>query len=162
MSWTDNALMPLRILINDFTIPYNYDDNSLKQLLFVAGVYVAKELNLPTTYSFTYSTYIVTPDPSNDEIFTSMTILKAACLTNTWNFNSKAIMDGISAKCGPAQMTVKSDGRLLLGLLTEGPCKAYEDLKTQFNFGNPDIIKGILSPFISNTFLPPNIGYLNR
>lgn len=162
MAWTDLALTPLRILINDFTSPYTYDDSTLTQLLFVAATYVDKEVSLSIDYTFDYAGFDITPDPIDDDVFFSLIILKAACLTNTWQFNSKAIMDGITAKCGPAQMTVKSDANLVLGLLKEGPCKTYEELVNQYNFGNPDIIRGILSPFISNTFLPNNIQYPNR
>lgn len=154
MSWQDESVEVLRILINDFTAPTTYSDEDLEQLLLVSARYVIQELNLTTTYTIDFSAGTITPEP--DLILINFMVLKAACLTNTWTFNSKAIMEGITAKCGPAVMTVKSDANLILGLLQQGPCKTYEELKMQYNFGNPDIIKGILSPFISNTFLPNN------
>jgi len=161
-SWQDEGVEILRILINDFSDTPNYTDEILEQTLLVAARYVVQEVNLSSNYSINFLAGSIIPEP--EDILLNFMVLKAACLTNTWAFNSKAIMDGITAKCGPyAQMSVKSDAMLILGLLREGPCKTYDELVNQYNFGNADIIRGILSPFCSNQFIPNNgVGFSER
>lgn len=155
MTWQDESVEILRILINDFAGTPKYDDQDLEQLLLVSARYVIQEVNLPTSYTVDYSLGTITPDPSSDHIFLNFMILKSACMTNTWEFNTKAIQDGISAKCGPATLSVSSNAFLILGLINNGPCKTYQELVTQFNFGQlSENVKGIFSPFCSNTFLP--------
>lgn len=160
MAWLQEATEILRILINDLTEEPTYEDNILEQTLLVAARYVAQEINFTTDYTVSFINASVTPDPSSDLEFINFTVLKAACLTNQWNFNQKAMAEGIKAKCGPAELTVSSSAGVLLGLIEKGPCKTYDELKQQSNFGNIDIIRGILTPFASNTFLPSNEGFV--
>lgn len=155
MSWQDESTEILRILINDFTGTPQYSDEDLEQLLLVSARYVIQEVNLSTNYVVDYASGSITPNPSDDHIFLNFMILKSACMTNTWQFNTKAIQDGISAKCGPATLSVSSNALLILGLINNGPCKTYEDLVTQYNFRKlSDGVVGIFSPFASNKFLP--------
>lgn len=155
MSWQDESTEILRILINDFSGTPQYSDEDLEQLLLVSARYVIQDVNLATNYTVNFMSGTITPDPSNDHIFLNFVILKSACMTNTWQFNTKAIQDGISAKCGPATLAVNSNAFLILGLINNGPCKTYEELVLQHNFGQiSENVKAIFSPFISNTFLP--------
>lgn len=162
MSWQDESVEILRILINDFGNTPKYSDEDLEQLLLVSARYVIQEVNLATSYLVDYSSGTITPNPSDDHGFLNFMILKSACLTNTWEYNTKAIQDGISAKCGPTTLSVSSNAILILGLIQNGPCKTYQELVMQYNFGQLNIgAKGIVSPFISNTFLPvDNIGHI--
>ena len=162
MSWQDESTEILRILINDFGSSPQYSDEDLEQLLLVSARYVIQEVNLSTNYTVNFGTGSITPDPSDDHIFLNFMILKSACMTNTWQFNTKAIQDGISAKCGPSTLTVSANALLVLGLINNGPCKTYDELVTQHNFGQlSDGVKAIFSPFISNTFLPDDtIGHV--
>jgi hypothetical protein len=161
MSWQDESTEILRILINDFSNSPNYSDETLEQLLLASARYVVQEINLTTSYTVNFFEGSISPSPDNDHDFLNFMILKAACLTNTWAFNTKAIQDGILARCGPSELRVQGNADILLGLVNQGPCKTYQDLMTQYNFGQITV-KGIFSPFTSNQFLPNNIGYINR
>lgn len=161
MSWQDESINILRILINDFTSPETYSSGTLTNLLFASARYVVQEVNLTTDYTVDYTNQSITPDPSGDYDFQNFMILKAACLTNTWSFNAKAIQEGITARLGPAQLNIKGTPEIVLGLIREGPCATYQQLMDQFNFGNISV-KGIFTPFTSNTFIPTDIGYMER
>lgn len=152
LNWFDVAIQPLRILINDYETPYEYTDEVLIDLLTTAANYVIQEVNLNIDYTVDITTNTITPDPINDPIFTNFVVLKAACLTNTWRFNNKAIAEGIKAKLGISEFSQFAGKDVILGLVKEGPCKTYNDLVAQQNFGNSDSIRTILSPFISNNF----------
>ena len=39
-------------------------------------------------------------------------------------------------------------------LIDVGPCKAYETLKDENNFGGVNTIQAVMSPFKSNSFYP--------
>jgi len=160
MAWLQEATEILRVLINDLSDTPTYEDNILEQTLLAAARYVVQDITLSTAYSVDFIGGSISPDPSDDDIFLNFVILKAACLTNVWQFNNKAALDGLSAKCGPAALTVKASTDIVLGLLRDGYCKTYEMLKTQNNFGNTQICKGILSPFVSNNYLPMNEGFV--
>lgn len=153
VSWYDKAILPLRILINDFTVPYTYSDTTLIDLLATAASTVVQEINLPTNYVVDINTRLISPDPSNDPVFTNFIVLKAACQTNIWHYQMKAIQDGIKATVGVATISQFANSAVIMGLLTDGPCKSYDKLKTQYNFNrNPNNIRAVLTPFQSNNF----------
>ena len=108
---------------------------------------MSAEAIIATNYSFDYSTPAISPDPSSDSSYSTLVVMKAACLSNQWEFNKKAIIDGIKARCGPVDMTVNSSASVVTLLLTGGFCETYKELKKQHNLGNSAIFKGILSPF---------------
>lgn len=155
-TWLEESTEVLRILINDFGDTPDYQDNTLEQLLIVAAKYIIKEVQLGTTYTVTFSTGDVSPDPSSDADFMNFVVLKASCLINNWKFDDLAVIQGIRANLGPASMQVDTSTNVLLALLQEGPCKAYEELKQQHNFGRVGVVRGIFGPFVSNKYWPEN------
>lgn len=158
MSWQSNSIQILRVLINDLDIDnYTYEDDILEQILIAAAMQINQEVQFSTTYTISICYSTITPDPSDDEIFMNFLALKAACLINNMRFQDKALVEGIRARCGPAELQVTAGRTVLMGLLQEGPCKLYEKLKEDFNHGNVNNVRGILSPFISNNFQPYNI-----
>ena len=64
------------------------------------------------------------------------------------------------AKKVVASLQTGGYGAQLLNLLSLGPCKAYEELKKQYNFGykGKQVIRAIMGPFVSNDFNPPAQG----
>lgn len=161
MAWDSVMLNMLRVFINDFDpTEYLYTDSRLKQILVVSAHYVNQEINLSETYSINIISPNITPDPTEtatqDDDFVNFVVLKSACLIDTSTFRQKALLAGLNAKCGPAQLDTSGhlDGFKIL--LEEGPCKAYELLKHEYNFGysGGGIIKAIMSPFVSNDFYP--------
>jgi hypothetical protein len=153
MAWQDNLRLPLRVYINDIN-EETYTDDTLDKVMVTAASYVIQEVRLQIPYVVDFTTYTLSPDPSTDSIFINFIVLKSACLINGWNFNSRAIADGIFAICGPVHVRSDSPGsNIIMALLKEGPCKLYNDLKNENNMGggtNPNVntnIKAILSPF---------------
>lgn len=146
MAWDDNMLIPLRILLNDPSAE-TYTDKNLQQLLVTAAKVVQQEGVFTTTYSFDYMTPSISPDPSSDEPFTTLVVMKSFCLTNQWTYNQKVIVDGIKAKCGPVSMEQRLGSTTLTSLLNEGPCKTYEQMMKQHNMGRSNLFRGILTPF---------------
>lgn len=163
MAWYSNMLTPLRVLINDLdSTAYEYTDATLYKVLATAAMYVKREVNLEgyTEYTIEFSTPSISPDPSDDEIFTSFTIMKAACLLNQWVVMDKARTSGLTAKLGPVSMTANGGGSsIVTALLTDGYCAAYEEMKKQHNFGNVSGVKSILTPFSHSEIDVPQNGY---
>ena len=163
MAWDITMTTMLRVFINDTESPQTYTDDRLKQVLIVAAQYVNMELNFDNTYTITIGATAdasnISPDPVSlsDDSFTNFTVLKAACIADFSTFRTKALQAGVKAKCGPAVLdTIKHlDG--FKELLNNGPCKAYEIAKKNWVFGNGELIKAVLSPFISNSFDPASL-----
>lgn len=159
MAWYDNMLVPLRVLLNDLD-ETTYTDAVLLKLLVTAGKIVQQECVFNTTYTMDYDTPSMSPDPSNDEPFTTLVIMKSFCLTNQWLYNSKVLADGIKAKCGPVSMDATAGAITLMTLLNEGPCKTYDQMMQQHNLGRSSLFKGILTPFAHDDYL--NTGSFRR
>ena len=160
MSWQSISIQLLRTLINDLSDDSTYNDDILEMTLRTAASYVNLELGFSYTVNLTCGD--ITPDPVSDNVFINFVVLKAACIINGWHFQEKSLVQGIRARCGPAELQVNTGSSILLALLTEGPCRLYEQLREQYLFGNVDSIKAILSPFVSNNFLPTNSSKIVR
>lgn len=154
--WLEESTEVLRVLINDMSDAPTYNDNTLEQMILAGAKYVVQEIRLETSYTVNFLGGSITPDPSNDNTFLNFIILKAACLNQHWKFNESAIANGIKAKLGPAELSIDIAPSILITLLTYGPCKTYEELRDQSRFGSIGSLRAILSPFISNTYLPEN------
>ena len=90
---------------------------------------------------------------------------KAACIADEGNFRTSALLQGVSARCGPASITTANYGAYLKELLTAGPCKSYHNLSNEYNFSyeGKQIIKAVMSPFAANDFDPGNqLGQLGQ
>lgn len=160
MAWYDEAVPMLRILIGDYgdeSTDMIYSTNRLEEILVVAAKYVSQEIDFDTTYTVSINPYSISPDPNSDSAFTNFMVMKAACLTDQGTFRSKALSAGIKAKCGPVVLETL---RYLDGfkeLLTLGPCATYKTMKKDWMFGNGNICKAILSPFVGNNFDPQSL-----
>lgn len=154
----------LRTMLNDAGCGEGtYPTNRLEQLLITAAYFLPIDVNFSSTYVVDVEAYTITPDPigqSDGSSFINLMVLKAACIADEGNFRSKALLQGVTARCGPAVLQTSSYGQYLKELLNNGPCKVYEDLKNEYNFGyeGASIIKAVMSPFVSNDFYPPKGG----
>lgn len=161
-SWQDELIPMLRALINDLDCSsYTYSDDRLEQLLIVGARYVAQEIPFSTTYTVNVSDREISPDPTvtatRNDTFSNFIVLKAACLTDWSTFRTKALLAGITAKCGPASIATLSHLDGFKELVEKGPCAAYEKLKEEYAYGNTNVIHAVLSPFISNDFDPESL-----
>lgn len=149
MSWYENMIDPLRILINDYdSTSYKYSDETLQKLLVTSANFVSQEIKLVNLYDISFDPLEISPDPSEDTLFINFVVMKAACLTNQWTFNSKLLSQGIKTKLGPVTMETDTAGAsVMTALLKDGFCGAYSEMKKQHNYGNTKIVKSILTPF---------------
>jgi hypothetical protein len=166
MAWQDTMIMMLRHLINDLndeSSSTTYTDGRLEETLVVAANIVKHEISFNTTYTVHVPSVTISPDPTassteDNDAFVNFTVLKAACVMDWSLYRTKALVAGIRAKCGPAVLETLKHLDGFKELLSGGPCAAYEKLKDQWVFGNGNICRAILSPFVSNNFDPDNLG----
>lgn len=159
MSWATDSLTMLRVMLNDAGVTQTYTDERLTDLLITAAYIIRIDVNFNTSYSVNINSKTVTPEPSEQsdgDEFTSFSVLKAACLMDESAFRTAALLQGVSARCGPASITTSNYGALLKELLSSGPCLMYDTLTNSYNFSyeGKKIIKAVMSPFAANDFDP--------
>ena len=160
MSWQQEMVTMLRILISDMDDEQTYTDMRLEQVIVLAAKYVQQEIRFSTTYTISVGSITISPDPTTapDEQFMNFTVLKSACLIDWNTYRQKAMLNGLKARCGPAVLETVGHLEGFRELVTNGPCAAFEELKKDYQFGNTDTIRAVLSPFIGNNFDPSSIG----
>lgn len=160
MSWQNTSLIMLRTLLNDANCnAEKYTDDRLMDLLLTSAYIIRIDVNFNTTYSVNVAGQTITPNPEgqvDEDEFISFMVLKAACIADEGNFRTAALLQGVSARCGPASITTSNYGAYLKELLVSGPCKSYQTLVDSYNFSyeGKNIIKAVMSPFAANDFDP--------
>ena len=161
MAWQNEIITIVRVLINDLGPTFNYSDSRLQQLSAVAAQYVQFDVSLDNKYLINIVYPTITPDPTilnpKDDIFISLTALKAACLVDQSTYRTKAALEGIRAALGPASLSVGGNLSGYKNLLDQGPCAMYEKLTLRWDISNATAIRAIFSPFIGNNFDPQNL-----
>ena len=161
-TWQNTSLLMLRTMLNDAGCGESkYSNDRLEDLLITSAYLLPIDVNFNTTYTVDVEAYTISPDPisqSDGTDFISFMVLKAACIADEGNFRTAALLQGVSARCGPATITTSSYGSYLKELLTAGPCKSYSSLTNEYNFSyeGKQIIKAVMSPFAANDFDPSN------
>jgi hypothetical protein len=163
MSWQNTSLLMLRTMLNDAGVSETrYSTQRLEELLITSAYFLPLEINFSNTYTVNVASYTISPDPgagsppADGDEFISFMVLKASCLADEGNFRSAALLQGVNARIGPAHLNTSTYGTHLATLLSQGPCKAFEELKEQYNFSyeGKKIIRAVMSPFASNKFDP--------
>lgn len=160
-SWKNTATIMLRTMLNDAGCgERTYSNQRLEELLITAAYFLPIDINFSSNYIVNVETVSIAPDPisqTDGPEFINFMVLRASCLTDEGNFRNSALLQGVQARCGPAVLNTSSYGQYLKELLTNGPCKVYEDLKNEYNFSyeGSRIIRAVMSPFVSNDFYPP-------
>jgi hypothetical protein len=163
MSWQIEIPIITRVLINDLSDQPEYSDDRLLQLITIAAQYVKSEINLVRNYDIDIINQTITPDPSNpdpgnplakDSDYIGFIALKSACLLDQSTLRTRAAMEGVRASLGPAVIQVAGNIRAYQILLEEGPCNTYQELRKQYEFGNANAIRSMMSPFVGNKFDP--------
>jgi hypothetical protein len=155
MSWLDEAIPMVRILINDWDEQPQFSDARLTDALIASAKLVAWQFGF-TSYAISTSNLSVTPDPvdNKDETFLNLSVLKAACLVDHGQYRAKAALEGLKVSCGPGSLSVGGHLAGFKTILELGPCSTYEELRNQYLYGNVNVVKGIFGPFINNKFDP--------
>lgn len=155
MSWQDEAIPLLRTILNDAGCGgATFTESRLEDLLLASAHMIIQDIPFSTSYTVSISAGTISPDPASNVEFINFMVLKAACFSDEGTFRVRALAAGIEARCGPAMLRTMQHINGFETLLTEGPCKAYEQLKTDYVFGNTNVIKAVLSPFAGNSFDP--------
>lgn len=158
MPWIDTATDMLRTLINDTETPQKYSDDRLGQMLLLSAILINQEISFDIRYIVDFSLSTIVPDPSNDTIYMNFMIVKAACQADFSTFRTKALMEGINARLGPASLTIAGNSKGFRDLLSLGPCAMYDTMRKDYMLGNGMLCRAILSPFIGNNFNPESLG----
>lgn len=161
MSWQTEMTAIVRTLINDLGPNYTYTDLRIRQSIVVAAKYVQFDVVIDPLFNIDVANLTISPDPTADEttnqVFISLTCLKAACLIDQSNYRTKAVMEGIRAALGPASLNVSGN---LVGwkeILAHGACAAYDAFTEHWDVANATAVSAIFSPFIGNKFDPQNL-----
>lgn len=158
-TWQVTSRTMLRTMLDDIGST-KYTDDRLDQFLITAAYFLPVDINFSTDYIINVETETISPDPisqSDGPEFINFMVLRAACLTDQGSFRNAALLQGVQARCGPAVLNTSGYGQYLKDLLTNGPCKAYNELKDMYNlsYEGSRIIRAVMSPFVSNDFYPP-------
>ena len=163
MSWQNTSLIMLRTMLNDAGCDgtNTYSTQRLEDLLITSAYFLPIGINFISSYVIDVSGYTITPNPDTqtDGVdFISFMVLKAACLADEGAFRNAALLQGVTARLGPASIQTGGYGVQLSVLLNEGPCKSFEELKKVYNFSyeGKKIIRAVMSPFVSNDYVPTN------
>lgn len=157
MSWQLEIPILIRSFINDFDDQPNYSDERILQLSLVAAQHTILDIEFNNTYIVDIINQTISPDPTlqaRDNTFIGFVALKSACLLDQSSLRTKAHLEGINVTLGPAKLDVSSGVSGFKTLLEQGPCKMYDQLKTQYVLGDASRVKAILSPFVGNNFDP--------
>lgn len=151
MSFATDGILILRNLIDD-TTSLSFSDARLQELLFVSAYFVNLEINWSTDYTIDMSGETISPEP-DDPVFVMLSALKAACILANGELRTKAAISGIRIKDGMGEIETRG---VFEGWksLADTACKAYSDAKFEFELGNYQAVKAILSPFSG-----PNVQY---
>lgn len=151
----------LRTMLNDAGCggDNKYTTQRLEELLITSAYFLPLEINFDTAYVIDVAAYTITPNPIDQDDgteFISFMVLKSACLTDESAFRTAALLQGVTARCGPASIQTSSYGSQLATLLTQGPCRSFEELKNEYNFSydGRKIIRAVMTPFASNSYDP--------
>lgn len=163
-TWQQTSIIMLKTMLNDIGCgEAKYSSTRLELLLITAAYFVLVDIDFDTTYTVNIENQSITPEPIDQtdgmELISFM-VLKAACMADESGFRTAALMQGVTARCGPAVLETSNYGQYLKELLLNGPCKTYIDLKKsyEYNYADRGIIKAIMSPFASNNFDPGMYG----
>lgn len=166
INWLDESVIMLRIIIGDVACEPENTDQQLKELLVTAARLTQFELpsKFKNTYAISVRNLTVAPDPleQDDQDFITLATLRGACIADQGQFRARALMEGIRVSCGPGSLSVSGNLKGFETLIKEGPCKTYKEAINQYLFGNRDYVRGILSPFVSNSFQPESLPYFRN
>lgn len=134
MSWLDEALPILRVLIGDDTDPYDYCETRLADILVATAKLLVIELPFENSYVVTVSTQTISPDPTEDASFIPLLALKAATKVANSEYKAASMTAG-SVSDGPSTINLGGSATALKARM-EALQSDYEKAKLQYSTGN--------------------------
>lgn len=155
MSWSDEMVPVVRVLINDLGSPTTYTDSRLEEVIVVAAQLLLKEIDWDKTYVISISASSITPDPTSDardDAFINLVCLKAASFIYDSEAKTASVM-GIRITDGPS--TIDISGRLSSSLaLSEKFREDFRRAKIEYLAGNSRAGHAILTPYTNRIYNP--------
>ena len=143
--WDDTMVITLRAIINDLGEDPQYAEDHLKQLLVASALIVSMSVDFDTDYAINVPAVSITPDPSADNAFVSLVVLKAACFLAMAE-QKNAANKGVSVKDGPSNI----DGRGRADATakwSDKVCKDYAAAELAAKTGNMAVGQAIVGPY---------------
>jgi len=137
MTWIDNILLALRVLLGDMN-KEKYSDESLQNNLVVAAQFVSMDTKHIKQYNV-FLPFDILPSPEDDKDFLLLTTLKSACMITNSEFRTMLNNGGgkrITMKDGMSEITVDNGLQLTtLSKITSDLCTKYAEALFQYNLG---------------------------
>lgn len=143
--WEDTMVITLRAIIDDLGEDPVNSEEKLKQLLVASAKIVSAGFDFGTDYVIDVANVSISPDPSGDDAFVSLVVLKAACFLAMAE-QKRTAGKGISIKDGPSNI----DGRGAAdatGKWSDKVCKDYATAELAARVGNMVVGQAIVGPY---------------
>jgi len=137
MSWKLKVVPVIRTLVSDLEYAQYDDDRILMNFMFAAN-FVSFDVK-KWSYEIDTSAVEITPDPSDDQNFITLSCLKCACMMLNSELKTKLATTGrkVTMKDGPSEITMDRSSELAsLKEFAKSACDKYEEALFQFNAGN--------------------------
>lgn len=147
MHWKNHASVMVRHLINDVDeTSYKYSQSRLETTLIVAAHLILQEIDFANPYTVNVVEESISPDPTSDNQFMNLLVLKAACIVLGSEVKIES-SNAISIKDGPSAIDLRGVSSTLLTLYKD-LCEKYDSMVNGYGFGgnNGKIITGPYSP----------------
>lgn len=145
-------IIVLRTMIDDLASTV-YTDDTLAQVITVAGKFVMQEMNFNLNYFFDTVPKTVNPDPTDtaggtrDDSLINLTCLKAACFSDRGQAKTSA-GQAVDISDAGSRISVGGIAAARLKLLEKGWCKAYADAKAEYLSGQSRVAgAAVMTPF---------------
>lgn len=155
MSWQTSIRSLVRVLVNDLDTPYTYSDARIDTFAVTAAYMMLTEASFAYAYTVNISAETISPDPSADEDFLTLSALYASYLivrneAKAWSLRSIRVEDG------PSRIDV---GKVYDNLtkLADQLFKQYNDALISYMAGNSIAGQAITGPDVVN-FLDIRMG----
>jgi hypothetical protein len=145
MTWQTTIITYVRGITNDLGPTAINTDETLEQLIVIAGMMVSEEVDFDTDYLFNVEQVSISPDPSDNTAFINLVALKTACLLARADQKNRA-RQAFAIKDGPSNI----DGRASAEQTTKWAdtiCKDYADAKLQYSLGSLQPGVAIIGPY---------------
>lgn len=148
MTWQTEIGTIVRHLIDDVDAA-TYSDNRIETAILVSAQIMFVEVDFEQTYTINVDQGSLTPDPTDtsakDDGFINLTALKTACIILGSELKSQSL-SAIRVSDGPSSIDTTAISANIK-FLYENACKKYEEYKFNFQAGNNNVGKAILTPY---------------
>lgn len=121
MSWEQECVEIVRVLINDISDVLKYEDCRIERVLVVSATQLIQEVSFPTTYTISVAGATISPDPTDDvrdTAFINLWCLKTALIITGGEMRKYALA-GIKVTDGPSTIDVSSAYNAIKGVYTD-------------------------------------------